>query len=146
MSFTGKYWEFPVRRIVKFIDGDSIRLLVDVGFRMYKEVDVRINGVDTPEIRGDNKHEGIRVANYVRALLETWEISDRYLLLVSLDLDKYGRVLGDVISACHDGTTESLAENLLENGFAKPYGGKKKQEWTAAELEHIRQTCPSGVI
>ena len=44
-------YNFRVTKIVKVLDGDTIDVLIDIGFDLYKKERVRIAGVDTPEKR-----------------------------------------------------------------------------------------------
>ena len=41
-------YNFRVTKIVKVLDGDTIDVLIDLGFDLYKKERVRIAGVDTP--------------------------------------------------------------------------------------------------
>ena len=42
-------YNFRVTEVVKVIDGDTIDVVIDLGFDLYKKERVRIAGVDTPE-------------------------------------------------------------------------------------------------
>jgi len=42
-------YNFRVTEIVKVVDGDTIDVIIDLGFDLYKKERVRIAGVDTPE-------------------------------------------------------------------------------------------------
>ena len=42
-------YNFRVTEIVKVLDGDTIDVIIDLGFDLYKKERVRIAGVDTPE-------------------------------------------------------------------------------------------------
>ena len=44
-------YNFRVTEIVKVLDGDTIDVIIDLGFDLYKKERVRIAGVDTPEKR-----------------------------------------------------------------------------------------------
>ena len=48
-------YNFRVTKIVKVLDGDTIDVLIDLGFDLYKKERVRIAGVDTPEKRTRDK-------------------------------------------------------------------------------------------
>ena len=50
-------------------DGDTIDLIIDVGFRMTTKQRIRLLGVDTPELRGESKLEGIRFRELTRQWL-----------------------------------------------------------------------------
>ena len=42
-------YNFRVTEIVKVVDGDTIDVVIDLGFDIYKHERVRIAGIDTPE-------------------------------------------------------------------------------------------------
>ena len=42
-------YNFRVTEIVKVLDGDTIDVLIDLGFDLFKKARVRIAGVDTPD-------------------------------------------------------------------------------------------------
>ena len=47
---------------VAVVDGDTVDLVLDLGFRQYALVTVRLRGVDTPEINGRTQDERVRAA------------------------------------------------------------------------------------
>ena len=54
--------------IVKVLDGDTIDVLIDLGFDLFKKERVRIAGVDTPEKRTRDLEEkalGIDATNWL---------------------------------------------------------------------------------
>lgn len=55
--------------ITRVIDGDTIQVNVDLGFRINREIRVRLIGVNAPEVYGKNKEEGLRVAEALASLL-----------------------------------------------------------------------------
>ena len=50
-------YNFRVTEIVKVVDGDTIDVIIDLGFDLYKKERVRVAGVDTPEKRTRNLEE-----------------------------------------------------------------------------------------
>lgn len=90
-----------------------------------KKVNVRVAGVDTPEIRTKNnceKSKGKRAKDIVSKLLKNAKRID----LSKVSRGKYFRIVADVVV---DGT--SLSELLLKSGFAYAYDGgtKKNVDW-----------------
>ena len=129
---------FPILRVVKVIDGDSLRLVVDLGFHIRRQVDVRLIGLDTPEPRGytraEGEYAGKQVAAWMRRHTET------RAFLISNRLDKYGRVLGEIHPGYDSAFHADLNWWLLnEVKFARPYDGGVRAEWTEAQLRPLRE-------
>ena len=106
-------------------DGDTITfnlpsLLPIIG----EEISIRVNGIDTPEIKGKcekEKYDAKQAQQKVADILKDAEQID----LKNMERGKYFRIAADVIV---DG--ESLADMLIEAGMAVKYdGGKKTHKW-----------------
>ena len=88
-----------------------------------KNIPIRLNGVDTPEIRGKCKYEkdlAIKARDFVRNKLA----NAKEIKLNNLQRGKYFRIVADVYI---DGV--SLEKELLENQLAYKYSGGKKSSW-----------------
>ena len=46
--------------LIKVVDGDTIDVLIDVGFSTYRKERVRLYGINTPECRTRDKEEKIK--------------------------------------------------------------------------------------
>ena len=88
--------DFTYRAIVTDIyDGDTMTLDIDLGFGiwMYGQK-VRLLGIDTPELRGDEREEGLRVRDWVK---EMCPIGSKIVLESYKDSNgKYGRWLARI--------------------------------------------------
>jgi len=81
---------------------------------------VRLNGIDTPEIKGKNEDEK-RSAQIAKQALENL-ILHRDVVLKNTQTEKYGRILADVYIG-----ELNLNKWMLDNKYAVPYdGGTKK--------------------
>lgn len=95
-------------------DGDTITVDIDLGFgNKMTGQKLRLYGVDTPEMRGDEREHGRKVRDWVRE-----QILDKDVVLESIKdkTGKYGRWLariwiGDVC----------LNEALIDSGRAEAY-------------------------
>ncbi len=126
-------------------DGDTCSILFRVGEDGYMKLRIRVNGVDTPEVKVLGKMKGTElgkleekagahVRDEVKALIEGKECN------VKLNKwDKYGgRVNGVIFLSGSKYTT--LTEYLLAKRYAKEYHGQAKEEWKLEELQHILST------
>jgi endonuclease YncB( thermonuclease family) len=116
---------FPIRggRVIKVYDGDTITIASKLPFvesPLYR-LSVRLNGIDTPEIKGKTEDEK-SAAKQARDMLSNL-ILNKYVTLQNIQTEKYGRILADVFIG------EVHLNNLLVNErYAVKYdGGTKKQ-------------------
>ena len=134
-------YNFRVIEITKVLDGDTIDVLIDLGFDLYKKERVRIAGVDTPEKRTRDLEEkalGIDATNWLKDKLEG-AISGDDDLVIRTELvggvGKYGRLLGWLYVG---DSTISLNEQMINAGYAWEYDGGTKQK-NFEELREIRR-------
>jgi len=95
-------------------DGDTITVDIDLGMNTWKKnVKLRLAGIDTPEMRGDEKERGKQVRDYVRGLILNKEV----VIQTTKDkTGKYGRYLAQVVI-----DEMNLNDHLLEIGMAIRY-------------------------
>ena len=100
------YWTVP-GRVVRVIDADTIMVKLDLGWRISYEAGVRIMGINAPEL-------STAVGKEARAFAISLLPVDLPVVVVSRQLDKYGRVLGSI--AMPGGL--DFAQALLNAGYA----------------------------
>jgi endonuclease YncB( thermonuclease family) len=100
--------------IVSIYDGDTFTVMIDLGFGVYKQETIRIARIDTPELRGKEKHKGYESKEALVKLL-----SSKTCYLIYKGKGKYGRALCEVYTG--DAQT-NVSDYMLENGYAKKYG------------------------
>ena len=141
-------YNFRVTEIVKVLDGDTIDVLIDLGFDLFKKERVRIAGVDTPEKRTRDLEEkalGIDATNWLKKKLEDTIAGDGDELTIRTELvggtGKYGRLLGWLYI---NEDAVSLNEQMITEGYAWAYDGGTKQK-NFEELREIRRSFGSLV-
>ena len=134
-------YNFRVTEITKVLDGDTIDVVIDLGFDLYKKERVRIAGVDTPEKRtrdAEEKALGLDATNWLKEKLEGAIAGDDDLIIRTElvgGVGKYGRLLGWLYIG---DATISLNEQMIGAGYAWEYdGGTKKKDFE--ELREIRR-------
>ena len=89
-----------------------------------EKISIRVNGIDTPEIRGKcekEKYDAQQAKEMVADILKDAE----QITLKNMERGKYFRIAADVIV-----DEENLADMLIEAGIAVRYdGGKKMKNW-----------------
>ena len=134
-------YNFRVTKIKKVLDGDTIDVVIDLGFDLAKTERVRIAGVDTPEKRTRNLEEkalGLDATNWLKdKLTQTIKGEDELVVRTELvgGVGKYGRLLGWLYVGDSD---VSLNEQMIEEGYAWPYDGGTKQK-NFEDLREIRR-------
>ena len=110
---------------VRNYDGDTITFnLPTLHPIIGKNISLRVNGIDTPEIRGKCEKE-IYDAEQARDMVSDILKDAGKIALKNLKRGKYFRIVADVYV-----DKESLAVMLVEAGVAIPYsGGKKSKNW-----------------
>ena len=136
-------YNFRVTKIVKVLDGDTIDVLIDLGFDLFKKERVRIAGVDTPEKRTRDLEEkalGIDATNWLKKKLEDTIAGDGDELTIRTELvggtGKYGRLLGWLYI---NEDAISLNEQMITEGYAWEYDGGTKQK-NFESLREIRRS------
>ena len=107
-------------KVDSVVDGDTMDLVIDLGFRTTTEQRVRLLSVDCPEVKGATKKAGDAATEATRR----WVKSHAGLVIRTLktkkQADSFGRYLVEVFGDA-DGKQESLNQYLLDEGFAVPY-------------------------
>ena len=135
-------YNFRVTEIVKVVDGDTIDVLIDLGFDLYKKERVRIAGVDTPEKRTRDLEEkalGVDATYWMKKHLEDTIAGDEELTIrteLKGGTGKYGRLLGWLYVG---DATVSLNEQMITEGYAWAYDGGTKQK-NFESLREIRRS------
>jgi len=98
--------------VTKVYDGDTITVDIDLGFEVWlRGQKLRLSGIDTPEVRGSSRAEGIRSRDALRS-----KILQKNITIMSHGRGKYGRWLAEIFL-----DDVNLNQWLLSEGFAKPY-------------------------
>lgn len=104
--------------VERVVDGDTIKVTVDLGFTVYWKSSCRFYGINTPELKSKNAEEkakAIQAKEHVISCLPT----GTEILIHSRVLDKYGRPLVDIYYG--ENFSKHLNQELLDKGLAKPF-------------------------
>jgi len=108
--------------ILKVVDGDTLDVLIDLGFNIKMKERVRLFGVNTPEVFGKNANEaGKEASKFTDLWVDVGQHTNGHFELHSKKYDareKYGRVLGLIKFVSDAGTIRDLAEDLISCGHA----------------------------
>lgn len=96
-------------------DGDTVTLNIDHGRRIWqRKVKCRLYGIDTPEIRGEEREAGLVSRDaLIRRLANAEEI------FIETHKDKTGKYGRDLVTIFVRG--QNINQWLIDNGYAEPY-------------------------
>jgi endonuclease YncB( thermonuclease family) len=122
------------------VDGDTIRAVLDLGYSCYKNVTIRLVGIDTPELKSRNplEQEAAKMSKQVisRLLELAW---DGQIDLESESVDVYGRPLGKIF--LHKFNCD-LAKTLINLKAARYYtGSNARNPWGNDDLKILNENC-----
>ena len=118
-------YEYFVKNVTSVVDGDTIDVVIDLGFDIMFASRVRLAGIDTPESRTTDKAEkvlGLESKEYLKKYLK--DAKSVVIKTEKMDSsEKYGRILGWVYV---NGDTVSLNDKMINDGYAWGYLGETK--------------------
>ena len=119
------YGSVTISEVTSIYDGDTFRANISEWHGLIgKDVSIRVNGIDTPELRGKCKQEKLlasKAKQHAVAMLREGNI----ITLNNMKRGKYFRIVADINI---DG--KSLAKSLIKANLAVPYeGSTKTKDW-----------------
>jgi endonuclease YncB( thermonuclease family) len=125
-------YTYKIKEIAKVVDGDTIDVIIDLGFGLTKKERVRIAGIDAPESRTRDLYEkklGLEAKYWLK---EHIEYCDNAIIKTEKE-GKYGRILGWLYT---DEFSISLNDVMIEKGYAWEYdGGSKEKDYKELEIK-----------
>jgi micrococcal nuclease len=118
-------FEYYVKKVENVVDGDTIDVVIDLGFDIMFASRVRLAGIDTPESRTKDLKEkalGLESKEYLKKHLK-----DAKSVVIKTEKinssEKFGRILGWLYV---NGDTESINDKMINDGYAWGYMGDTK--------------------
>ncbi len=124
-AFAKSFGDYEGAVYVRNYDGDTITFnLPGLHPIIGEKISIRVNGIDTPEIRGKCEKETYDAKQAQQMVADIFKDAEQ-IVLRNMERGKYFRIAADIIV---DG--ENLADMLIEAGMAVKYdGGKKTHDW-----------------
>lgn len=97
--------------VVRWVDGDTVDVIIDLGFRVSTRQRLRLYAVNTPERGQEGFHEATEFCRLAAP-------HGHQVVVETHKTGKFGRWLAEVWAP---GETQSINEALLEHGHAQPY-------------------------
>ena len=112
-------------KVQRVVDGDTVDVVLNLGFDIMYKSRVRLYGIDTPESRTrnlDEKARGKMAGAFLKNAIDTGE---KVVIQTKLkdSRGKFGRVLGNIIV---DGI--NINQLMINNHHAAAYFGQSKED------------------
>ena len=126
---TAAGWRDPIpgpvpALVVDVIDGDTVLVRARIWLGQEVETRVRLDGVDTPELRGKCQ-AARRLAREARAFVQA-RVGGRQVILRDI---QYGKYAGRVVARIQTPDGDDLADALIAAGLGLAYGGAARAPW-----------------
>ena len=128
-------FSYRVNKVTKVVDGDTIDVVIDLGFDIMYKSRVRLFGIDTPESRTRDKVEkkyGLLSKKFLQENLKKGKI----VIKTHKDSEtgKFGRILGEIF-------VNGININMLmcSKGHAVEYYGQSKDDIEEAHLKNRKR-------
>jgi|TARA_R110001592_G_scaffold73866_1_gene224963 micrococcal nuclease len=130
-------------KVEKIVDGDTIDVVLDLGFDILYKSRVRLYGIDTPESRTRNLDEKVRGKMASAFLRKAIEEGEKVCIQTKLkdSRGKFGRVLGDVVV---DGV--NINQSMVDNHHAVKYFGQSKDDIEEEHLKNRQILIDNGIL
>jgi endonuclease YncB( thermonuclease family) len=110
--------------VVSVVDGDTLTVRARIWLDLEMTVNIRIRGIDAPELRGNCAREKMLAAAAAERLGEVAGAGT--IQLLNIGKDKYfGRAVADVTTM----VGRSGAPSMLASGLVRDYAGGARQGW-----------------
>jgi len=119
------YGNFNDVEYISNYDGDTIKVNIkDLHPLIGKGITIRVNGIDTPEMKGGCEKSKI-MAKEAKSVVQNLLSNSKKIDLINCKRGKYFRIVADVIA-----DNINIGNLLLVKGLAVKYDGTtKKQDW-----------------
>ena len=133
-------FSYRVNKVTKVIDGDTIDVIIDLGFDIMYKSRVRLFGIDTPESRTRDlveKKYGLMSKDFLKDKLKN---AEKIVIKTHTGEEtcKFGRILGEIF--CDN---VNINQQMCDVGHAVAYYGQSKE---SIQEEHMKNRKILGYI
>ena len=106
--------------ILRIVDGDTVRLQVNLGFNTYQESNFRLYNYNAPEMRGEEKKFGELATQHLQGILPI----GTEVVIRTHKADKFGRYLAEIFYETPTFAEVDLIRFLVNSGYGVPWKGR----------------------
>jgi micrococcal nuclease len=130
-------------KVKRVVDGDTVDVMLDLGFDILYNCRVRLFGIDTPESRTRNLDEKARGKMASAFLKEAIDNGTKVVIQTKLkdSRGKFGRVLGNVVV---DGV--NINQSMIDHYHAAAYFGQNKEAIEAVHSANRTRLIELGLF
>lgn len=117
-------------KVIKIVDGDTVDLEIDLGFKLYTLQRCRLDGIDAPELTSKDKDKKELAQKVKKYLIE--KLIGKTILVETKKQGKFGRYLvkiwiyKDIEKLILE--EKSINQDLIDKGYAEEYHGGKRNK------------------
>jgi len=112
-------YTYKITDVVKNYDGDTVTVVIDVGFHITRQERIRLLNIDTEELRGGTVQSKARGYAGKDRLAELLAMGQVYVITEKDHTGKYGRLLGWLYVKQDDGKIIDVNKTLVAEGYEK---------------------------
>ena len=134
-------------KVKRVVVGDTMDVILDLGFDVHHAVRVRMAGIDTPESRTRDKDEKAR-GKLSKAFLKE-SIKGKKIVLKTKIKDskgKFGRVIAEVWAEFEKGSLRNVNELMIKECYAVKYNAENKALVEDAHLANRAILIEKGIF
>ena len=134
-------------KVKRVVDGDTMDVILDLGFDVHHAVRVRMAGIDTPESRTRDLDEKAR-GKLSKAFLKE-SIKGKKIVLKTKIKDskgKFGRVIAEVWVEFEKGSLRNVNELMIKECYAVKYNAENKALVKEAHLANRAILIEKGLF
>ena len=138
-------YEYKCQEVKKVVDGDTLDIVLNLGFNVLHSVRIRMAGIDTPESRTRDLDEKAR-GKLAKAFLKDWlsKENEKKKIVVRTfkkTKGKFGRVIAEIWV-----DDVNVNEDMIKCYHAVPYSAQNKKEVAELHLQNRERLIEQGVF
>ena len=138
-------YEYKCQEIKKVVDGDTVDIVLNLGFNILHAVRVRLASIDPPESRRrdlDEKARGLLAKEFLKNWLSQEHEKKKIVIKTfKKSKGKFGRVLAEIWV-----NDVNVNEDMIECYHAVPYSAQNKKEVAELHLKNREKLIEQEVF
>ena len=138
-------YEYKCQEIKKVVDGDTVDIVLNLGFNVLHAVRVRLASIDTPESRTrdlDEKARGLLAKEFLKNWLSQEHEKKKIVIKTfKKSKGKFGRAIAEIWV-----NDVNVNQDMVECYHAVPYSAQNKKEVAELHLKNRKRLIEQGIF